>query len=226
MNRNNESYYSTDSAHSLLQVPCLNKVGVLNTIPTVPPTPGPRTIEAIQNDARERFAGIVWMQKDPSYLLDDYFLEYDYWEVYSETKSYSKRTYQAAYKGVMKEYNNYLCILNSDQGEEYYVVAKRIRSELESLEPYCTCSTCSASILNPMKYIWCPHCTRCIKAGIGFANAEYVDKARQLKSQKEQLKQSPVPKYRKFFQTTPWIKVSEATVAGAVVVASIYIYFL
>lgn len=220
MNRNPALNYDTRSTSSPVYIPPINNMQV------IPPTPGPRTIEAIQNDAQNRFAGIVWMQKDPSYLLEEYFLEYDYWEKYSETKSYSKRIYQAAYKGVMKDYNNFLCILNSEEGEEYYVVAKRIRNELESLESYCTCSTCSAFILNPLKYIWCPHCTKCIKAGVGFAHPDYVEKARILKAQKEQRKQVPVPKYRKYLQNTSWIKVSEATVTTAAVIAGVCMYFL
>jgi len=184
MNRNTALNYDTytQSTSSPVYIPPINNIGGMNNMPAtiIPPTPGPRTIEAIQNDARERFGGIVLLQKEPSLTIEDYFLEYDYWEVYSETKSYSKRTYQAAYKGVMKDYSNYLCILNGEQGEEYYVVAKRIRNELESLEPYCSCFSCSASVLNPLKYLWCHHCTKCIKAGVGFASPEYIDKARIL----------------------------------------------
>ena len=226
MNGNSVTSYDTRSSSSPVYIPPINIISGMNNVPVIPPTPGPRTIEAIQNEARERFVGIVWMQKDLFYPLEDYFLEYDYWEVYSETKSYSKRTYQAAYKGVMKDYNNYLCILNGEQGEEYYVVAKRIRNELESLEPYCTCFLCICSSLNPLKYIWCPHCTKCIKAGVGFAHPDYIEKARKLKAEKEQRKQVPVSKYRKYLQNTSWTKVSEATVAGALAIACACMYFL
>lgn len=214
--------YDARTTSSPVYIPSMNNLNGMNNGPT---TPGPRTIEAIQNDARERFAGIVWIQKEPSYQLEDYFLEYDYWEVYSETKWYSKRIYSAAYKGVMRDYNNFLCILNGEQGEEYYVVAKRIRNELESLEPYCTCFSCSAVFLNPLKYIWCPYCTKCIKAGIGFANAKYIEKARVLKAGKEQRKQVPVSKYRKYWENISWIKISEVTVTAAVIIAAISIYF-
>src|SRR3990172_6381652 len=123
----------------------------------VPPTPAPRTIDTIQNDARERFGGILWIQKDPNQPMEDYFMDYDYWEKYSEAKPYSKRIYQAAFKGVMREYQNYLCILNMEQNEEYYVLAKHIRNELETLAPYCPCPRCVSYIFNPMKYIWCPN---------------------------------------------------------------------
>lgn len=189
-------------------------------IPSVPPTPAPKSISDIQTDARERFAGIVWIQKDSSHTLEDYFIDYDHWETYCETKSYSKRTYQAAYKGMMREYHNYLCILNSEEGEEYYVVAKRVRSELEQLEPYCTCTTCSASLINPLKYIWCPHCTKCIKAGPGFANPEYIAKAKELKD----LSSKAVPsKYGKYFQGTKLIKTIECAVAGILLIAAIWL---
>lgn len=205
------------------------------TIPPVAPTPGPRTIQAIQNDARARFAGVLFIQKDASRTIEDYFIEYDFWEPYSETKSYSKRPYQAAYKGIMRDYHNYLCILNTDASpseegeqvpiEEYYVVAKRIRNELETLELYCLCTTCSAFVLNPLKYLWCPHCTKCIKAGAGFAKEEYIIKARELKQAKEQSKHSP-SKYGKYIEGTRWIKATEIVVVLVVTLGFIYSYFL
>lgn len=150
-------------------------------IPSVPRTPGPRSTENIHTDAKDRFAGIVWIQKDSDRSLEDYFSEYDHWEKYLETKSYSKRSYIAAYKGMIREYQNYLCIINIDDEETYYVVSKHLRSELELLEPYCTCITCNSSPFNPLKYLWCPYCTKCIKAGPGFASSEYVKQAKHLK---------------------------------------------
>lgn len=198
------------------------------TIPgsVVPPTPGPKTIEAIQNDAQNRFSGILWMQKDENRPIDEYFLEYDFWEPYSETKSYSKRTYQAAYKGVMRDYNSFLCILHSDNGEEHYVVAKRIPNELEALEPYCTCSRCISSSINPLKYLWCPNCTNCIKAGAGFAKQEYIDRARELKAEQEKRKSVPskYSKYIKYIEGIPWIKAVEMTTLGVVTISALYSY--
>jgi len=183
----------------------------------VPPTPGPRSLETIQNDARDRFAGVVWIQREPSRVLEDYFSEYDFWEVYSENKSYSKRPYQAAYKGIMRDYNNYLCILNGPETEDYYVVAKRIRNELETLESYCSCTTCVSSMFNPLKYMWCPHCTRCIKAGPGFADQEYINKARTLKKEYEDRKRIP-SKYGKYIQGMRWIKLTEIVVVLLLVI--------
>lgn len=191
-------------------------------IPTIPPTPAPRSINDIQSEARDRFAGIIWIQKDISHTLEDYFIDYDYWEIYSETKSYSKRTYQAAYKGIMREYHNYLCILNSDDGEEFYVVAKRVRSELEQLEPYCRCLRCVSSVFNPMKYIWCDYCTKCIKAGPGFTKPEYITQAKQLKETQD--KQKSVPsKYGKYFQGTHPMKTIEYVIIGILLITVIWL---
>lgn len=191
---------------------------LLANIPPVPPTPGPRSVDTIQTDAKDRFVGMIWIQKDPSKTVDDYFIEYDYWEKYSETKSYSKRSYIAAYKGLMKEYSNYLCILNSDQGDEFYVVAKRVRSELEALEPFCTCSRCVASVINPIKYLWCPHCTSCIKAGPGFAKQEYIDKAKILKQENDK----KIPK--KYLNNMSLVKISEIIGLSVVTIAIIAAY--
>jgi len=193
------------------------------TIPTIPPTPAPKTINEIQTDARDRFAGIIWIQKESSRPIEDYFVDYDNWEKYSENKSYSKRIYQAAYKGVMREYHNYLCILNGEEGDEYYVIAKRLRNELEALEPYCTCAKCISSFLNPMKYIWCDFCTKCIKAGPGFAKEEYIRKAKELKEVIE--KQKPIPsKYGKYLQGYSHVKITELIVVGVIILISICLY--
>ena len=181
----------------------------------VPPTPGPRSVDAIQADARDRFVGMMWIQKDPSRSIEDYFIDCDHWEPYSETKSYSKRAYSAAYKGIMREYHNYLCILNTELGEEFYVIAKRIRSELELLEKFCTCTTCTASVLNPLKYVWCPHCTRCIKAGPGFAKEEYIEKAISLKKESESAKLVP-SKYGKYLEKISSVKLAEFTAVSIV----------
>jgi hypothetical protein len=215
--RRQSAYIPTNSVyqqHSVLRTS-------LPVVP-IPATPAPKTINEIQTDARERFAGIVWIQKDSSRPVEDYFVDYDNWELYSENKSYSKRPYQAAYKGVMREYHNYLCILNGDDGEEFYVVAKRIRSELEQLEPYCTCITCSACVMNPIKYLWCPNCTKCIKAGSGFAKPEYITKAKQLKEATEKYKSNP-SKYGKYIQGTRWIKAAELVTAGLIFVVALWL---
>lgn len=185
-------------------------------VPEIPPTPMPKRIADIQVDAKERFAGIIWMQNDPSRPIADWFIDYDYSEPYSETKSYSKRSYQAAYKGIMREYQNYLVIVNSDSREEYYIIAKRIRNELELLEEFCTCSRCIAFIFNPMKYIWCDHCTQCIKSGPGFANPEYIKRAKELKATAEKLTPS------KYFQGYRSVKIIELVVSIAVIILAIY----
>jgi len=163
-------------------------------LPKVPPTPGPKSKSNIEEEALDRFAGIIWVQKEKDRQVDDYFVDYDYWEVYSETKSYSKRSYQAAYTGRMREYHNYLCILRENDDDQYYVIAKRIRTELELLEPYCTCIKCTSSVINPLKYIWCDHCTKCIKAGYGFASQEYIDEAKRILCSGSKRKYSYIPR--------------------------------
>jgi len=189
-----------------------------NKIP--PPTPGPSPIGSIQNDALKRFAGLMLVIKDSDRTLDDYFIEYDFWEPYSETKSYSKRSYHAAYKGIMREYKNYLCMFTDDNSElvagDYYVVAKHVLSELELLEPYCTCFRCIFSVINPIKYLWCAHCTKCIKAGPGFADEKYITKARELKrlSGDNTGNTSKYTKYLQELRNGRWILIGEVTVAS------------
>jgi len=190
-------------------------------IPRIPPTPGPQTIDNIQQDGKDRFAGIVWIRKDTDRQVDDYFADYDHWEPYSETKSYSKRPFYAAYKGMMKEYHNYLCILNSDTGDEYYVTAKKMRNELEVLEPFCPCIKCSTSRCNPIKYIWCDHCTHCIKAGPGFTKEEYIHIAKLAKENKEKNTDNK-HRYIKFLETIPWITVSEGAMMAITVIISVW----
>ena len=157
----------------------------------IPSTPKPKPIDDIQEQARDRFGGIIICDKnDNDYGIENFFIEYDHYELYNEKKSYSKRPYQAAYKGVIKDYQNYLYIIDNidnednenDDNKQYYVVAKKIYNDLESLEKYCTCLKCSASYFNPLKYIWCSHCTNCIKSGKGFAKEEYIKLAREIKN--------------------------------------------
>lgn len=192
---------------------------------TVPPTPGPRSKNNIYDDVKTRFAGVICVNKDTiTTTLDEYFSDFDYWELYSESKSYSRRSYQAAYKGVMKNYHNYICIIDDCGNEEYYVVAKHIRSELENLEPFCQCNLCSASVINPLKYIWCPHCTGCIKAGPGFANTKFIEQAKALKLASQQKRPSKYTKYTKFFDNIGKVKLIEASFVGLVTIAVLYFF--
>lgn len=200
-----------------------NKSPVLIPGTIIPPTPGPRPKETLHNNPMDRFAGMIFLDRDPNRTLEDYFSEYDYWEVYSETKPYSKRIYQAAYKGVMRDYNNYLCVMNTQDGEEHYVLAKRVKNELEDLEPYCPCLTCNASRLNPLKYIWCPICTQCIKAGNGYAKPEYIATAKNLKRAKEEMRKQAPSKYSKFLDKIHWMRVTE--IAMVIIFFSIIICY-
>lgn len=171
----------------------------------IPKTPKPKSIDDIQEQARDRFAGMIISDKNDDILIDNYFIEYDYYELYDENKSYSKRIYQSAYKGVLREYQNYLYILeSSDDDKEYYVVAKKLYNNLESLEKFCPCLKCSASYLNPLKYIWCPYCTNCIRAGKGFTKDEYIKQAQDNKTLYH-----PSNRFTKFIQGNNILKISE-----------------
>lgn len=147
----------------------------------IPPTPGPRSKSSLQDNARERFAGIIWINSGNK-KNSDYLTDYDFVEPYDENKSYSKRIFTAVHNGCINNYYNYLCVITGeDNKEEYYVVAKSMRHELSELEPYCTCITCCSSVCNPLKYLWCPTCTRCIKAGPNIANPQFITHAQQLR---------------------------------------------
>jgi hypothetical protein len=173
----------------------------------VPKTPKPKSIDDIQEQARDRFAGVIICDKNNDILIDNYFMEYDYYESYNENKSYSKRSYQSAYKGVLREYQNYLYILElENETREYYVVAKKLYNDLESLEKYCPCLKCSASYFNPLKYIWCSYCTNCIKTGKGFTKDEYIEQARDIK---DKISDQPPHKFRKYIQGNNILKISE-----------------
>lgn len=180
----------------------------------------------IQTEARDKFAGIIWLEKTPDRTLDEYFSEYDHWETYSEHKTYNKKSYNAAYKGIMRQYANHLCILTDNSSgiekEEYYVLAKRLKTEHDYLEKWCTCLTCRASIFNPLKYVWCPICTKCIKSGPGFASDEYMSIARKLRD--NELNKKHIPKSTlKTFMTS--VKFYEYTIITTIILFIFYVIF-
>lgn len=186
----------------------------------VPKTPKPKSVDDIQDQARDRFAGIIICNKNDNMIIDNYFIEYDHYEVYDENKSYSKRIYQSAYKGVLREYQNYLYILEcDDDNKEYYVVAKKLYNDLESLEKYCPCLKCSASYFNPLKYIWCPYCTNCIKSGKGFTKKEYIKHA-QDKKHKELLYSPNI--FQKYIQGNNILKISEIIILSIIFIVLFY----
>ncbi len=154
---------------------------VAPSVPRVPSTPGPRSINNITEDAYDRFAGVLWVQKDGSKSTEDYLVDYEHWEPYSEVKSYTKRVYQAAYNGRMCDYVDFLFVLSSNGHEDYFVVSKRVKTELDDLQEYCPCVRCDSYIFNPLRYIWCPICTKCIKAGPGFTSSENIALAKARK---------------------------------------------
>lgn len=176
--------------------------------------------EALQTRCGEHFAGVMLIEKESEQRsIEDYFAEYDFWERYSETKQYNKRKYQAAYKGILREYKDYLYILVTDQSEEWYVVAKRVPNELDSLVSYCICTRCTMLSINPLKYMWCPHCTKCIKAGPGFTNEEYIIRARERKTA------AKTKTYVSYFQEISWITISELVVFVSTIFGIFFICF-
>ena len=185
----------------------------------LPPTPSPKRIDEIEENARDRFAGLIIIDK---YFdnAEEHFSEYDHWEQYDENKCYSKRPYQETYKGMLREYRNFLFVLNDKDCKEYYVIAKRIRSELKELELYCTCKKCQASYLNPFKYVWCVYCTNCIKAGKGFADKFYIKKAKELKENKD----FSLAKYKRYPYETRVLKIIEVIVLIALFLYYYYYY--
>lgn len=186
---------------------------------TIPMTPGPCQKNMLFENARDRFIGVIWVTCDDD---EKYLKQFDYAEPYSEEKSYSKRPYLATYKNRMREYQNYLCVCSNEDGEKYYVIAKALPSELEELEPYCPCSTCQAFVWNPMKYLWCPYCTSCLKAGPGFAKEEYIEEARQRRQKELKMETN---KWHKMLANCNKTKVCEYAIISIPVLMGLWYYF-
>ena len=189
----------------------------------IPPTPGPANRASLQDGARDRFVGILWVNKARGKDTNSYLADYDSYELYDENKSYSKRPYMALHNGRMCEYNNYLCVLTSEESstciDEFYVVAKRLAGELEALEPYCTCITCCSSVCNPLKYLWCPSCTKCIKGGPGIASPQLIERAKQLRLAAET--KEPY-KWQRYISTKTLVHSAEVVLVLFVVVSATY----
>lgn len=148
----------------------------------VPPTPRPGSA-----NLKEQFCTIMWARCPSGVTATDFLSKFDHSERYSEMTAYSQRPYRSVHCGKLRTYVNALCTLCvekiDDNGiaqitEEHYVIADRVPSEIERLEQFCPCFTCGASFFNPLKYVWCPMCTRCLKAGEGFADPAYIVQAR------------------------------------------------
>lgn len=192
----------------------------------IPPTPGPRAINSLEDNVKERFSGILWITCATDKKPADYLSDYDFVEPYDEKKSYSRRMFTAAYEGRINNYHSYLCIINQDDIQQYYVVAKRMPNELAKLEPYCTCITCNSSRCSPLKYMWCPSCTRCIKAGPGVAAPEFITHAEQMLT----MRQSPTWKptfWERYCKTTTIVPIAEAiTISTVAIVIGLSIYLI
>ena len=189
----------------------------------IPPTPGPRSKLTLQENARERFAGILWVSRAANKTSADYLADYDFVEPYDDTKSYSKRLFTAVHNGCVNNYHNYLCVITGDDNsEEYYVVAKGMRHELAELEPYCTCITCCSSVCNPLKYLWCPTCTRCLKAGPSIANPQFIQRAQQLRVLHENAIKQP-RKWEQYITPSTLVRTCELLTLLVFTVIAIYL---
>lgn len=133
--------------------------------------------EDIYTSAKRNFAGLIYKHYDPELTLTEHFKQYDHYEVFNREKYYDNKKFLAVHNSLLKFYQNYFFILAKDNQEEYYVVWIDVPNDLEKLEPYCNCIGCRSSFFNPLKYIWCPYCNGCIKAGKGFAKEKYIQLA-------------------------------------------------
>lgn len=177
----------------------------------IPQTPRPRPLTSFQQEMAERFSGIIWFEAASGDDIKLHLLDYDYHSEFDETAVYSKRPYLAYYKGPIRMYQNYLLIVKFPDHEKSYVVAKHVHDDIELLEQWCPCLTCRVSSMNPLKYLWCPQCTRCIKAGPAFADKRYVAIAKAVKD----------GKYTHPSYTTRMIEI-----ASLCVMAAVYYYAL
>lgn len=153
-------------------------------IPPIPPTPramSPHTM--VREDITARFSEVTWMEQTGDTTVEQLLTGYPHWEAFEAENTYSKRPYRAAYQGHFGWYHNGLCIIKNGEEEQYYVFARARPSPLDKLIPFCPCFTCRASRLNPLKYLWCPQCTGCLKAGEGFARESYRIEAERVQSQ-------------------------------------------
>lgn len=169
---------------SVVRIP--SPVGVDNAH-RIPPTPRAMPPQAMNTeDITARFSTVTWMEQGDA-TIESLLGGYPHWELLEADQTYSKRPYRAAYQGRFGWYQNGLCIVKSGESEQYYVFARALPSPLDSLIPFCPCITCRASRLNPLKYVWCPRCTGCLKAGEGFASEAYRTEAIRL----QQLQRPP-----------------------------------
>lgn len=122
----------------------------------------------------------ILFKKQGTKDLATIFQQYDHWEEYNHEKTYPRKFYERRHKNKIRTYINILCCLERDNGsQKHYILSERYRSENHHLIPYCSCSRCNASFLNPIKYLWCECCTGCIKSGDQFTNPILLEKAKE-----------------------------------------------
>lgn len=149
-----------------------------------PPTPAPMKIQNTNHEYESRFKGMVlYEHDDDEFDPEKVFHEFHHWERYSPDKSYSKRPYMAPhFKQGIRYFVDIIFIVNKDGYEERYVAAKMLKNEYDDLKKYCICFSCRRSFFNPLKYLRCNFCNGCVNAGYGYANTEYLNHAKKIKS--------------------------------------------
>lgn len=138
------------------------------------PCTQPKRLRDVKENIRGSFCGYLWLLKDKDRDLSSYFVEYDYYEIYDENKGYTMRNYLKVYDNgkekVMREYQNYLCTLEEEGIEHYYVLSKRIFNEYDNLAPFCPCKKCTSYFSS----LYCSHCCKCLKLGKTLADESYL----------------------------------------------------
>ncbi len=122
------------------------------------------------------------LQSSPFFNEQLVFKPYDHYEIYDKDKKYHKNKYLAIYNGTPQYYVDYIYCIDSESEKKYYVISKRVPTDIDDLKKYCPCVRCSTRKINPLKYVWCSFCTGCIEAGPWHANPKYIEEARQRKS--------------------------------------------
>lgn len=164
-------------------------------------TPKPCKKDDMANNFDDMFFGTIYLNNQFKIPHQDFLKEYIHYEEFNEMKSYSKRPYLFYHNGTIKYYSNFLLIINDEFNKKYYVVTKLIPSKNDAYEKYCTCIKCSnkiIDILNPIRYIKCSICAKCIKAGEEVADPKYIENAKMLLNNNKKI--IPVNKYILFIK--------------------------
>ena len=79
-----------------------------------------------RSEFRDMFCGVMWVAKEEGIKIEDYMKEFDKWELLDNDKNYTRKTIRDIHNGQIREYKNYVCIMDDGKTETLYVVYKRI----------------------------------------------------------------------------------------------------